>query len=421
MSSRFYAYLFAFILVITRICTYLFTPLLLDSIEPTSTVLTNISGPNDSHNVPFEPSRPAWQNIDPLVQITISMGIDSVLFGAMLLVVLVFFPGQITTRERGFPKRYLVLVGVSQSVSALLYQYSSPGERTAPYLQSFLGNFSIPMVFLLRFLLLKRRPTLRKGLCALAITTAGMAALIPTMFPQLEDSSSRHREGGASGAWAIIWPVIYIISSAPHGISNIALEKSMKYQSRTTVQNRDNTEEIDVDDDEEKVERLNIIYTLFFTFTSTFLGTAALFWVDFIPGFGMQKNLSNFLPQVAFNFRCIFGLSDVCGAVSISLAWCRMATKTTSFVMAALVVRYSEGANFYILISAVASPICFTFWTLFDEHPFRWKPEVHLSTWLSIVAISIMIPAIVAYERGPPEIISSREDESEEDLQPIIT
>ena len=118
-------------------------------------------------------------------------------------------------------------------------------------------------------------------------------------------------------------------------------------------------------DTEEDEERLNI---LFFAFTSTFLGTFSLFWVDFIPGFGMQPNVSNFLPQwvhdeidaeliimyfdrVAFNLRCIFGASTVCGAATISLAWCRMLAKTTSFVMAALVLLYGEGANFYALIN----------------------------------------------------------------------
>ena len=47
-------------------------------------------------------------------------------------------------------------------------------------------------------------------------------------------------------------------------------------------------------------QRLNIVFTLYWTFTSTFLGVLALFWVDFIPGFGMQRDVHQFLPQYVY-------------------------------------------------------------------------------------------------------------------------
>ena len=61
--------------------------------------------------------------------------------------------------------------------------------------------------------MLRKRPTLRKGLCAVVILVAGVVALIPTFVPGLESAKEREREGGATGAWRIIWPVIFMCSS----------------------------------------------------------------------------------------------------------------------------------------------------------------------------------------------------------------
>ena len=46
-----------------------------------------------------------------------------------------------------------------------------------------------------------------------------------------------------------------------------------------------------------KHERLNMMYMLFWTYLATFLGVVFMFWVDFIPGFGMQSDIKQFLPQ----------------------------------------------------------------------------------------------------------------------------
>ena len=43
--------------------------------------------------------------------------------------------------------------------------------------------------------------------------------------------------------------------------------------------------------------RLNMVYTLFWTFLFQTLGTMAMFWMDLIPGFGLQTNIKLFLPQ----------------------------------------------------------------------------------------------------------------------------
>ena len=63
-----------------------------------------------------------------------------------------------------------------------------------------------------RFLILRRRPTMRKGLCVAVILVAEFICLLPTIFPWLESGKQHKEDGGSSGAAAILWPLCFIIS-----------------------------------------------------------------------------------------------------------------------------------------------------------------------------------------------------------------
>ena len=52
------------------------------------------------------------------------------------------------------------------------------------------------------------------------------------------------------------------------------------------------------------------------------------------------------------------------------------------------------------MLQATTTPIQLVFWTLFQEHPFRWRPQAQLSMWLSMAAIVVMVPAIFVYDTG---------------------
>ncbi len=176
------AALYASLVVLTKTSLWVFTPLFLDSLNPTSTVLYNVSvGPSYANfsgnsgtksstssldpfsgiafsaaasgrfvpHVSYINSTPSWQRIDPLFGIWFSMGFDTFLLGSIVLYLL-FFTKRITDREKNYPKFSLILSGSFQAVSGLMYQFSTSGSRTAPYLQGALGYFFIPITFSLR-------------------------------------------------------------------------------------------------------------------------------------------------------------------------------------------------------------------------------------------------------------------------------
>ena len=44
-------------------------------------------------------------------------------------------------------------------------------------------------------------------------------------------------------------------------------------------------------------------------------------------------------------------------------------------------------------------------WTLFEEHNLHWSPHARLSTWLSLAAIVVMLPAVVVYNKALVSIV----------------
>ena len=159
------AAIFAVLVYIFKIALSAFTPLYLDCLNPLHSQLQNVTTiPDASTNssqvymitgqstnasvIPIQPSLPIWQRIDPFFGIWLSMGFDTLLFG--VIVAVLYMCGRISEAERRYPKRGLVLSGGFQAVSALMYQFSTSGTRTAPYLQGTLGYFFIPMTFGLR-------------------------------------------------------------------------------------------------------------------------------------------------------------------------------------------------------------------------------------------------------------------------------
>lgn len=60
-----------------------------------------------------------------------------------------------------------------------------------------------------RFVILHKKPSLRKTISAIMVFCAELVALIPDIFPKLENDSSKSDDGGASGIAGILWPLCY--------------------------------------------------------------------------------------------------------------------------------------------------------------------------------------------------------------------
>ena len=77
-------------------------------------------------------------------------GFCALAMGLLLLGVRMLKPASIGDVERRFPKRQFAVMGVAMGMSSILFNYSVSGSRTPPYIVGILGNFNIPIQFIVR-------------------------------------------------------------------------------------------------------------------------------------------------------------------------------------------------------------------------------------------------------------------------------
>ena len=72
-----------------------------------------------------------------------------IVFGFVVLCCKIIYPNYLSVTDWSC-RCLLLVVGSIQGLSALLVVFSCSGEKTPPYLQAILGNFSIPITLLFR-------------------------------------------------------------------------------------------------------------------------------------------------------------------------------------------------------------------------------------------------------------------------------
>ncbi|KAL9954580.1 hypothetical protein ACROYT_G042139, partial [Oculina patagonica] len=76
-----------------------------------------------------------------------------------------------------------------------------------------------------RRLILRKKPTLKKLLCAVTVTVAPIICLIPKFVPKLDLKHGKQESGVHS-----VWPLIFTISFVMAAIMNVLEEKGVKMQ-----------------------------------------------------------------------------------------------------------------------------------------------------------------------------------------------
>lgn len=311
-------------------------------------------------------------------------------FGLGTMYVKIYSPQDIGDAEKKFPHLLLFLTGLSDALNWIIVGYAGRGSRTPPYLQAILGNFLIPLTIIFRIIFLRKKPTILKVFCGIVVFIGLFVCFVPIIFPSC--SSEANQEARAvvqvDEVSRLIWPIIFMLGSFPEAAMNVLQEHGLKMK---------NTSE----------EQINIVYYLFWTSVYELLGIALFLWIDILPWYGDSKNISNFATNWWTGLRCLVG-QDGCGSAPAITGMIHVLAHVLGHLGAANLVRHAEGATWLAFVVSLVTPLGFLFWTLFCESPFKWLPEVHASTWFSIGALAIMVPAIFAYNLGAQEIPENR-------------
>ena len=135
--SKALALVLIIISILSNAGSSILTPLWLNALDQNGT--TNTCGNYSSEH-----------HIDAYTTMFIVNFLFAALFGVIVVVSWCCCPGQVTERERSYPKSQFVLIGVSDTLAAVCFVYASSGCRTAPYLQSIATNFYVPVTFVVR-------------------------------------------------------------------------------------------------------------------------------------------------------------------------------------------------------------------------------------------------------------------------------
>jgi len=370
-------FVFAFTCVTGQITQYVSLPLWIDSTSHSENTSVN-------QTLKWHPT------MDSYFVVSFASLSFVIVFNFGILLCDCIFPKYLVTTEWSY-RRLLLLLGFFQGIAAVFIVFSSSGKRTPPYLQAILGNFSIPITLLLRFLFLKKIPTRRKFLSALVVLLGLFICLIPTIFPRI-DAHAATDLGGARGVGRILWPLAFMFGFGISAMAFVMEEKAVKVGAENSSHSQ-----------------ASLVSVLFWTSLSQFLAVVLLFWADIIPGFGNTDNIQEFIQNWKFGFQCVFGGAG-CSGTPGGLAFLFITGYIMTVCGSALLLRYSEGATLLAIVMSLCTPLGFVFWMLFMEKPFHWNPTFHTSSWFSVVALLVMIPAAFIYNTGMPESERQREE-----------
>ncbi len=147
--------LFSLLAVCVRFTYFVITPLWLDFFKKYAIPDLNItnSSQENINAIPLFPSIPIKQNVNSFFIIFGQWLVTSTLFGMLLIGMKIFTPNKITDTERNYPKKIFFIIGFSQGISSILFNFALSGSRSPPYLESLLTNFEIPVQFIIRYVM----------------------------------------------------------------------------------------------------------------------------------------------------------------------------------------------------------------------------------------------------------------------------
>ncbi|XP_070561457.1 crt homolog 3-like [Ptychodera flava] len=268
--------------------------------------------------------------------------------------------------------KFLVLAGLLNSMNGLFLVYASDPSRTPPALQAILSTSVIPFTVVSRYLILRKGVGLRRLVCTAIVMIGLFISMEPIIFniDHADDAGSGKDKQTTLGR--ILWPCAFLLGFLPLAIMNVVLERIKDQETSSAVVNA----------------WLNV-YTL--------CSVVALFWTDFIPGFGMATSPAHFWKNLSTGFKCQYGGDPTCHDM-VGRPWLFIVSYVMTYLFNFLLIRFADGAVYLVVVQALNTPLAALFWTLFTLKPyFHWNPVFDLATAFTLAGLAIMMPAVVMY------------------------
>ncbi|PIK54190.1 hypothetical protein BSL78_08920 [Apostichopus japonicus] len=269
--------------------------------------------------------------------------------------------------------RMMVLVGFLNAINGILVVYASNTARTPPALQAILSTSVIPFTVVSRYIMLRKGVSKHRFVCTVIVLIGLFISLEPTIFNIDGSNGSADNPDNLTPFEKFLWPMVFMFGFLPLGILNTVLEKELK-----------------------KGETESLLF-LAWSQLYSFIFIGLLFWTDFIKGFGLSHNFETFWDNLKYGFSCQYGMDEACHS-AVGTSWLFIFGYCMANLMVFLLVKFSRGAVYLVVVQAMVTPLGAFYWTFFEPAPFRWEPHIlQLSTFFIMLGIAIMVPAVAMY------------------------
>jgi hypothetical protein len=128
--------------------------------------------------------------------------------------------------------------------------------------------------------------------------------------------------------------------------------------------------------------------------TFNFLFIGLLFWTDFVPWFGAASTFDDFAQSMRNGFVTVF--TTACEGTLNCYLFAIFYTST--YLLGAVLIKYSEGSAYLVVVVSLTTPLGGLWWTLFQPSPFAWNPTWSDTTKYALAGLPIIFIGVVLYD-----------------------
>ncbi|EGD80248.1 hypothetical protein PTSG_10924 [Salpingoeca rosetta] len=278
----------------------------------------------------------------------------------------------------GFQGR-LLLIGISDAANGILLVFATantPNDLQGPLLQA-----TIPLTLVASYFVRHVEKRYRLWQIVGAIVT--MIGIFVSLVPALHSAAThKHDAQFPNGTW---WAAVFVFSCVPAVLMNVYMEAIFnKYRDTST-------------DSYDKYLLLawESLYQV--------LAMVALWWTDFLPGFGPSSNFHDAAHSLAGGFKCFFGAESGCQYAAL-MGILFAGFYIMSYVFTAIVAD-TDSANMASLIAALANPLSSVFWIAVPQAN-RWCHGASISRvdmiW-ALASLPVILIGTVMFKAFEPE------------------
>jgi len=241
------------------------------------------------------------------------------------------------------------IIGIFNALSQLLFFYSSDSTRTSAILQPILSSATVFYSIPLTKWILKDNKKYFSLLPVVSLSTV-LVGLCIGLIPGI--IAIVHGEADFGGA--LYWPFIYLLSYAPVSTYNVLQQYLLLDFAKRHPEGSPSRDYIS-----------ETLYIVFWTTLWLLIGSALMFWMDLIPGFGSNGSLKGFWSSFVLGMDCGFGvISDptICQGTPLYTYLYAVGYVLSYWASARL---NEQSANYTMLSQVCVSPLAVCFWLVF--------------------------------------------------------